>query len=236
MLRRLTSIPLRLLGNAITVEQSLINYLRENISGVAIIDMDGDDYELNRTQAAKSILLVVDSGDGTKVINYNSADADIIPTNVFIIGLYSNGFIVKYSGNATAATIEKAGSTQIAIIPSASAAVSFSYFYSDFANRHYNSRREMADITEDFSRAGYAGILVVTTNPLATVITVKDQSNTDSQPREKGIIRCANAAGLTIQGDTGILINGTSAGSFVMVKDQIAHWFYNSANDSYEIG
>ncbi len=236
MLRRLTSIPLRLLGNAISIEQSLINYLRENVSGVTIIDMDGADYELNRTEAAKSILFVTDSGDGSKVINYNSADADIIPTNVFIVGLYSNGFIVKYSGNATAATLLKSESAEVSIVPAASATISLTELASEFANRHFNSRREMADIAEDVTHADYAGKIVVATNPLATVITFKDVLTTDMRPREKGIIRCAGVGGLTLLGDTGVVINDVAAGSVVMTQNQIVRWYYNSATDSYEIG
>lgn len=236
MLRRLTSIPLRLLGNAITIEQSLINYLRENISGLAIVDMDGADYELSRSEAAKSVIVVIDSGNGSKTITYNSNDNDITPTNILFVGIFSNGFIVKHDGGSATAIIEKSATAQIAIVPAASFVFSITDVSSESANRRYNSRREMADITEDLSHNGYAGKLVVTTNPLATIITIKDISYTDMHPNEKGIIRCANTAGLTIQGDTGIVINDISAGSFVMVKNQIAHWFYNSATDSYEIG
>jgi len=210
---------LRVVGSTLTKEKTALALLRENVSGAAIIDLTPGNVLLTDDQASKGLLLVL-GGNGSKKITYPSSAIGKIPLQVAVLGFNSAGsFIVEMQGGQSV-TVEAGDNTEIIVAASLGAVGAANLLYSIYSNSKYNERKTSSALSRDLAKAD-AGSLLVMTNASANTVLVKAFATTGMKGLSKGWIRAGGAAGTTIQGDTGVVINGVAAGSLAIAANRV---------------
>lgn len=89
--------------------------LDSNIVGHAFIDMDNDDYVMNRNEVRAALKVVLNAGDGTKKLIVPAEIEAEWPINSMVTGLYAgNDFILRM--DSTEAEITFPSGEYIAVI------------------------------------------------------------------------------------------------------------------------
>jgi hypothetical protein len=183
-----------------------------NLRGIAIIDMDDDDYTMTDAEAASAAKVILNAGDGTKTLTYpTSADA-IIAKSQSIVGIaMTNKISLECETGGSAATIYAGSTTDVVVIPG-TAVISTVLVYAAFSNSITNGIQVTDTVYNTFSPSDMGRVLVANSTTGAqswTIDTVANEAYPDNATFKVHVpVGCD---GMTVTGEAGVTLVPASA-------------------------
>jgi len=138
-----------------------IDTIESNIRGVVIVDMDSADYTMTDAEANSALLVITNSGDGTKTLTWPTTSDDTRPAQQTVVTLLTAGdfTIAAQSGGGTASLI--AGTIHIVTVTDVLGAFNSDQYIQNEARRATNGLG-VAGTGSDFTFAATdAGQMVI---------------------------------------------------------------------------
>ena len=209
-------------NNPVTTAQ--VSQLLTSVTGYILVNMGGDNYSLNDNQAIYSLIIAINTGDGTKSLNFPASSSATKPSVTTIWPFLSNGFTVTTDGGGTSVYINKAAPQRISIVSGNVANIDT---YADS-----NARGETNGVTS-VSTAAYSltdidkGSVAIGTRATAQTFTIALGNLVNNLTCR---VYCSGAGGITIAGAGGVTVTGhttvATGASITIARDALTENYY----------
>lgn len=193
-------------GGQIPQIETDLTLLENNVRGVAFVDMENDDYTLTDDEANAAVLVVSNSGDGTKTLTWpTTSDLTRAAMQTVVTLFCSNGFTISAeSGGSTSDLV--AGTIHTVSVPDGLGAFDIGDFIEIEARKASNGIRVL-DVGDTVFTDANGGELQHANDGVAQTLTIDPAQET---PDLSAPVYCSGAGGLTIQGGVGVTVTGNT--------------------------
>lgn len=208
---------------ALQVEDAVFD---KNIRAVVAVDMLNADYTLTLDEANSNVLVVSNSGDGTKTLTWPTTSDASRPAQQLVVTIFcSNGFtIAAQSGGGTDTLV--AGTVHLVSVPDGLGAINVDEYIQIETRKQSNGVSGLSAGANVFNDAS-GGLLLIGSDAAPQTVDIalgNDMSNLTA------VVYCTGAGGITIQGDVGVTVSGNttlaSGESCRIYRDALTETYY----------
>jgi hypothetical protein len=188
-------------------------YLPENVTSVATIDMGADDYTMTRMEAAAACKVLTNVGDGTKIISFNSDDIDVVPKDGVIFAGGGDHVTVGEDGVSSGVEIATGEIREVLYLSAGLVLAKDAAFFGRYTGKVTDAISQNASGS---STSVWRGALVHCAPGTGITLTLEPYSTADMPSLSyfdivntgAGTVTLSPGAGVTLSGVTSVATNG----------------------------
>ena len=189
-----------------------IDSLDVSVRGLAVVDMDDDDYTLTDAEASAELIAVLNTGDGTKTLTFPTTSDLLRPRSQIVTSLFSGGGAFTLASESGGASIVIAkSSTNIVSFVTGSTEIDVSGFIKTDARKVTNGNDTTDTINNSFTGGDMGKVIIANSTAGAQVWTLESTADAGwLNDATFTVVVPAGADGITITGEAGVTLNPAS--------------------------
>ena len=212
-----------------------IGVLDDNVRGVSLINMGGDDVILSDAQSENAIKAMLNTGDGTKSITVPTSADDTSPSiSAYVMTIGTNSAeVISETGGDTAQIYSNDGATALDIIVIAPLVGAFSFTAQAVKSANKMMPYDPVTVTDDTDVTGlHSGVLLQMNNAAPKAFNFSDANVSAMTPNAKGQLRMKGAGIVTITASG----TATVEGKTTLAINDIVTWYREGSTTNIIVG